>query len=312
MVQEVKRRVPNDSPSRSLRALASFDYEFATSESLQQLLLEIFDSPDYRPPVFPNVALELAELTKKPNASYDDVVAVLQNDPLIVAKVLKVAQSSLYGGPLQSLQNAVQRLGINTLRDIVWQVATGMRLFQARGYTPLLERLRTHSVFTAYAARMIATRSGLAAEHAFLCGLLHDMGTCGVLIALSEAGKQPPPLTALLVAVDEIHERAGATIARLWRLAPEIVGALEYHHRYDPDMRDVPVLSAVICVAESLAEQQGYGVSTPNLSGSRAVRFDTQLPLRVENALKRLRLQDKKDDLERRAQDLAQQLKALM
>ena len=286
------------------------NYEFATSEELQKLLLSLFESPDYRPPVLPDVALELSELTKKPNASYDEVIAVLQNDPLIVAKVLKIAQSSLYGGRLQSLHAAVQRLGINTLRDIVWQVAAGPRLFNARSYMPIMERVRAHSVFTAYAARMIAARAGLAAQHAFLCGLLHDMGIAGTLISLAEAGAQAPPLTTLLVTIDAVHERAGASISKAWSLAPELVSAIEHHHRYHPEIAEVPVLSAVICVADQLAEQQGLGVSAPSAGGSRNVRFDCQTPARLELALKRLRLLGKEEDLAARAQEIADQLKS--
>jgi hypothetical protein len=134
-----------------------------------------------------------------------------------------------------------------------------------------------------------------------------------VLIALAETGRDAPPLTTLLAAVDGIHEQAGAMVSKLWQLAPEISAAIEYHHRYDPDIPDIPVLSAVICVAESLADQQGYGVSAANgPTGSRNVRFDTQLPLRVEHALKRLRLQNKQEDLARRAQELAEQLKEVI
>jgi putative nucleotidyltransferase with HDIG domain len=204
----------------------------------------------------------------------------------------------------------VQRLGINTLRDIVWQVAAGPRLFNARSYMPIMHRVRAHSVFTAYAARMIAGRAGLAAHHAFLCGLLHDMGIAGTLIALAEAGAQAPPLTTLLVTVDAVHERAGATISKAWNLAPEIVAAVEHHHRYHPEVAEVPVLSAVICVADHLAEQQGLGVSAPSISGSRNVRFDVQTPTRLELSLKRLRLLGKEDDLTARAQELAEQLKS--
>jgi putative nucleotidyltransferase with HDIG domain len=257
----------------------------------------------------PSVALEIAALTKKPNASYDEVVSVLQNDPLIVANVVKVAQSSLYGGRLQSLHNAVQRLGINTLRDIVWHIAAGQRLFTVQRYAPIMERLRAHSIFTAYAARIIASRTGLAAEHAFLCGLLHDMGTAGTLIALAEAGAQAPPLTNLSVAIDAVHAHAGAAIAKIWQLAPEIVAAVEHHHHYQPDSAEVPVLSAVICVADNLAEQHGFGVSASSISGSRNVRFDCQGSEHVELSLKRLRLQGKQDDIERRIQELAVQLK---
>ena len=284
-------------------------YELASSEELAELLLEVFQAPDYRPPVLPSVALEIAALTKKPNASYEEVVAVLQNDPLIVASVVKLAQSSLYGGRLQSLHNAVQRLGMNTLRDIVWQVAAGQRLFNVQRYAPLMERLRAHSIFTAYAARIIASRAGLAAEHAFLCGLLHDMGTAGTLIALAEVGAQAPPLTNLLMAIDTVHAQAGATIARIWQLAPEIVSAIEHHHRFQPDVADIPVLCAVICVAEHLAEQHGFGVSALSATGSRIVKLDSQNLTELELARKRLRLQGKQDDLERRMRELAEQLK---
>jgi len=292
---------------------ATPSYEFATSDELQQLLSGMFESPDYKPPVLPSVALELAELTKKPNASYDEVVSVLQNDPLLVASVMKIAQSSLFGGRLQSLQNAVQRLGINTLRDIVWQVAAGVRLFSVQSYAPIMQRLRMHSIFTAYAARMIATRAGLAAEHSFLCGLLHDMGITGTLLALGNSGPHSaPPLTTLLAAIDGVHEQAGASIGRLWQLAPEIVAAIEYHHRYHPDVPDVPVLSAVICVAENLAEAQGFGVSAPSVSGSRSVRFDTQGSTQLEHSLKRLRLHGKQDDLAKRGEELAAQLRGIL
>ncbi|HET8935650.1 MAG TPA: HDOD domain-containing protein [Polyangiales bacterium] len=286
--------------------------EFATSDDLQKLLVEIFESPEYRPPVFPNVALEVAALTRRPNASIEEFVAALQKDPLIVASVLKLAQSALYGSRPQSLQNALQRLGMNTLRDIVWQVAASQRLFNVQGYMPLMNRVRTHSIYCAHASRMIAIRAGLAAEHAFLCGLLHDMGISGTLIALAEAGNPPPPLTMLMTAIDAVHERAGEAMASMWRLAPEIGGAIRYHHQYEPDVAHVPVLSAVICVADDLAEQNGYGVSVTSSAGSRNVRFDVQAPFRLEHALKRLRLQNKLDDLASRGKELAEQLRPLM
>lgn len=283
-------------------------YELASSEELAELLLDVFQAPDYRPPVLPSVALEIAALTKKPNASYEEVVAVLQNDPLIVASVLKLAQSSLYGGRLQSLYNAVQRLGMNTLRDIVWQVAAGQRLFTVHRYAPLMERLRAHSIFTAYAARIIASRTGLAAEHAFLCGLLHDMGTAGTLIALAEVGAQAPPLTNLLIAMDSVHAQAGAAIAKLWGLAPEIVSAIEHHHHFKPEAPEIPVLCAVICVADHLAEQYGFGVSAQSVTGSRVVKLDAQNAPELELARTRLRLHGKEEDLDRRMRELAEQI----
>ena len=135
--------------------------ELADTAELQQRLLSIFRSPQYKPPVLPNIALELTDLSRKPHVSYDDVVKVVEKDPMIVASVLKLAQSPLYGGrlPVQSLKDALNRLGINMLRDLVWQVVVNMRLFRVQKYTSVMERLQTHATFTAYAARIVASRS---------------------------------------------------------------------------------------------------------------------------------------------------------
>jgi HD-like signal output (HDOD) protein len=60
-----------------------------TPQALQQTLVEIFQSPNYRPPVLPRVARQLTALTRQSSVSYDEVVNVLQKDPMIAASVLK-------------------------------------------------------------------------------------------------------------------------------------------------------------------------------------------------------------------------------
>jgi len=279
-------------------------FELAKPAELQQQLLRIFRSPNYRPPVLPNVAIELTELTRKSTASYDEVVSALQKDPLIVAGVLKVAQSPMYGGrlPVQSLKEAIQRLGINTLRDIVWQVVAGMRLFRVKGYTSFMERLQAHSVFTANIARTVATRAGVAAEHAFLCGLLHDVGISGTLIALSEESKAPA-IDLLLAAIDGMHEQAGGQMGKLWGLAPEIVAVIERHH-FAGDPSQMSALIAILSVAEQFADDHGFGIVAPD----GALRLDRQPEGRFEQALARLKLVNKLPELRERAQELAERL----
>jgi putative nucleotidyltransferase with HDIG domain len=238
------------------------ELELANPQELQQRLLSIFRSPHYKPPVLPNVALELTDLSRKAHVSYDDVIKVVEKDPLIVASVLKLAQSPLYGGrlPVQSLKDALNRLGINMLRDMVWQVVMGMRLFRVRNYQSSMERLQVHATFTAYAARIVASRAGIAAEHAFLCGLLHDVGWCGTLIALSENVKNPPEPKTLFAAVDKMHMEAGAAMATFWGLSSEIVQVIKHHHDLSRDKKPVSVLVPVLVVAEHLADEFGYAI----------------------------------------------------
>ena len=303
-----RRTAKKSSPEYGLgsHSIESGPLDIVKPQDLQQTLLQIFRAPSYRPPVLPSVALELTELTRKTSVSYDEVVSVLQKDPLIVAGVLKVAQSPMYGGrlPVQSLKEAIQRLGINTLRDIVWQVVTGMRLFRVKGYTAIMERVQAHSLFTAYMARLVAARAGVAGEHAFLCGLLHDVGISGTLIALSEAEKQLPDVNDLLAAIDGMHDQAGSLMAKLWGLSAELAKVVQYHHQPSAEADRAPVLVAVLCVAEHFADVCGHGILPPEaLPG-----LDRYFEGRYEAALARLRLTRKESELGERAREIAARL----
>jgi putative nucleotidyltransferase with HDIG domain len=300
-----RQTVTKHSPEygRGAHEIETHAYELASPRELQQMLLTIFKSPKYRPPVLPSVAIELSDLTRKATVSYDDVVQVLQQDPLI--GVLKVAQSPIYGGrsPVQSLKEAIQRLGINTLRDIVWQVVAGMRLFRVKGYTGIMERLQAHSVFTACMARAIAARAGIAAEHAFLCGLLHDVGISGTLIALVEGEKNLPELSTLLAAIDGMHAQAGGMIAKLWGLSPAIEKAIEQHHPSSSEIARAPALASVLCVAEHFADEVGLSVVDP-----QSELFDRHAPDAFEQALARLKLAPKQNELRAQAAQLAKDM----
>jgi HD-like signal output (HDOD) protein len=59
-------------------------------------LLRLFASPSYRPPLLPAVALEIMQLSRRPSATFEEVVAILEHDPILAAKVLSIAQSVFY------------------------------------------------------------------------------------------------------------------------------------------------------------------------------------------------------------------------
>ena len=280
---------------------------------LRHKLLTFFRSPTYKPPVLPNIALELTDLTRRNNVSYEDVVHVVEKDPLIVASVLKLAQSPLYGGrlPVHSLKDALSRVGINTLRDMVWQVVVTMRVFRARSYTSSIEQLQSHSVCTAYAARIVAARAGVAAEHAFLCGLLHDVGWSGALVAISDNEKNPPDLATVFAAIDKIHAEAGRAMASLWGLAPEIVTVIGQHHDLVADHKPSSPLVPVLCVAEQLAAEFGFGVGLAvGPAPGEDPSVDQQVIGSFEQAVKLLKIEDKLDAIRLLVEEAADRLRS--
>lgn len=255
------------------------------------------------------MALQLTQLARKPNVAYDELVRTIEHDPLLVANLLKMAQSPIYGGRsrVKSLRDGLQRLGINTLRDITWQVVLGMRVFRSSDYAPMMERVQRHSVFTGYAARLVAGHANAPGDHAFLCGLLHDVGWSGALMVASEQMPKPSNDDELFMAIDRIHAETCQSMTALWGLAPEIVEAVGRHHDREINASSLPTMVSVLCIAESLADQHGFGLEAASEEGER-LGLDEHLVGRVEHAAEVLSLTTKLALLRDEAARIAERL----
>lgn len=248
---------------RGVAAIAFDDDVLIDEEALKERLLEVFRKPGYEPPELPATAQQVLSLSQKPDVEVEEIVRVLENDEMLAARVLRVAGSSAYAGAMKidSLYSAVMRLGLGTLRDLVLQVAMNLRVFRCEAYTAPMERLRLHSQATAHLARTVCKYTSAPAEFAFLCGLLHDVGFAGLLLALGDVPKKkaPPDLAVLWPAIDAAHTEAGAAMAKLWDFPAELPFVLDAHHRVEIEGYPHP-LAAAVCLADHLASQLGYGL----------------------------------------------------
>lgn len=254
-------------------------------------LLRLFASDAYRPPVLPRVALRIVELSQRPDVTFDEVVALLEQDPMLAAKVLSIAESAVHAprSPILSLRQGAVRLGLSALRDLVMEAALKLRVFRVPGYEPLMERLAAHSTATAHLMRLTCAAAGIDAEYAFLCGLLHDVGIAACLLALSDdprAGPTPPDeVEAVLRGV---HEAASGLLARLWGLPPVIQRLVGSHHQLEFGGKPHPVNAALI-VAEALACERGAGMA-PAPGAGAAEDLDANPPALLEAACAALSL----------------------
>lgn len=248
--------------------------------ALERRLLEVFSSPEYRPPVLPAVALQLMDLSRRPDTGADEVVRLLESDPMLAAHTLRLCRSAFYRTrePVHSLKQAVVSLGLSTLRDLVLQAALEQRLFRAPVYSDVLARLARHSQGTAVAARILCRYTALADEYAFLCGLLHDVGLAALLIALGEGalGEAPVDSEALWPALDRVHGHASARLGALWELPEDIQRVIGHHHQ--PRIEGmVHPLAAAVCLAEHEALEAGWVVldgGAPGPGGLFGAGFD--------------------------------------
>jgi putative nucleotidyltransferase with HDIG domain len=242
--------------------LSDDDLAEARGPDFKGELQRLFSSPAYQPPALPVVALKVMELSRRPKVEFDEVVAVLEQDPMLVAKVMTRIQSAFYATqtPVRTLKQAVVRLGIGGLRDLVLEVAMNLRVFKAASHAQPMNLLRRHSLVTAHCARIVGRYTPVEGEYAFLCGLLHDVGIAAVLVALSEGKLEVPDPVVLWKTVEETHEEVSAMVATLWKLPEEIKLVLANHHRLLIGGYVHPMI-AVLTVAHALAEPLGGGMA---------------------------------------------------
>jgi putative nucleotidyltransferase with HDIG domain len=228
-------------------------------------LKRTFSSPSYKPPLLPAVALEVMQLSQRPNIPFEEVVRVLSRDPVLAGRVLSLAQTAAYAGrsPIQTLPQAVVRLGLKTMRDVVLEASLHLKVFRVPGFEAPVQRLARHSVAVAHVMRAVCRRIRVESEFAFLVGLLHDVGFAASYLALAESPSlRGLPIEPLAPVLDAVHEEASGLLTRLWKLPEAIHQVVACHHDVMVDGKAEP-LNAALIVAEQLAWEAGAGVEPP-------------------------------------------------
>ncbi|MEM9067681.1 MAG: HDOD domain-containing protein [Myxococcota bacterium] len=246
---------------RGEHTIAGADAEaLETVVTIRKRLQQVLADPGYKPPMLPQVALEVHELSKQPTVDLDAVIDLISQDAVLATQVLRRAQSSVYATrvPPRSLEDAVRRLGLANIRDVVWEVALGMRVFRCKPYRKAMEELRAHSVATARCAKAIASYTSVGEDYAFLAGLLHDVGLAAMLMILGE-DRKPLPLKSIANDLFDIHEQATETVGQLWELPADLTLVLSHHHHPNIGGYDHPLI-AILCVAEEIAKQLSRGL----------------------------------------------------
>jgi HD-like signal output (HDOD) protein len=233
---------------------------------LTERIGNLFSSPSYQPPWLPSVAIELLDVALYPDIDLKRISRLIARDPMLAGHVMRRVQSPFYAGrvPITDLNQAIFRLGLINIRDIVLEAALNMRVFTTPSYVHAMERVRRHSVATAHVAKLLAKPTGGDPHALFLLGLLHDIGIAAGLIAIDEMFEQAerPPVNHIWSAIETIHESAGTLLARIWDLPGDLPTAIGGHHHFQTGG---PTNSAVatLHIAEAIATRLGRGVTPP-------------------------------------------------
>lgn len=234
------------------------------SPELSQKLAAAVD----RMPAFPQSVQKILELTRDVNCSPKDLVQVIDKDPVVTVKVLRVVNSAYYSLPKQitSINHAVVYLGFNTIKNLALSIAAiGMLPAEnAAGFDG--QQYLLHSLATAGIAKQLALQVDDADPmDCFIAGLLHDFGKVVFAQfmpnefrkALEQSRERKTPLhLALREIIGADHAVVGAMLVEKWRFAPSLIETIQY--QFATDLKDTDMIACVFA-ANQISKKLNFG-----------------------------------------------------
>jgi HD-like signal output (HDOD) protein len=221
-------------------------------------------------PSVPHIITEVSQMLDSDRTSAADLCRVISQDQGIVAKILAVANSPLYGLPrrVSTIEFAVVIIGFEHIKNILVALSL-VEAFKAKSTLNWDQNgYWVHSLLTATAAKRIADdlrypKSG----EVFTAGLLHDLGLVITnrhlnsefkkIIKLVDA-EQMRYYNAESTVLGFTHEDIGEFLLQKWNFPPYISEAVLYHHT--PSLAEKgKVLASLVHLADYMTQRLGIG-----------------------------------------------------
>jgi len=194
-------------------------------------------------PSLPQLYTKLDETINHPRSSIADIAKVLSEDQGLAARILKLANSPLFGyfSRIDTITQAVTIIGIQQVRDLALAISV-MGLFKNVPEDLVsMNRFWQHSIGCALASRALASSlRETNLERFFVAGILHDIGRLVLFMRLPELCREIVDIACRdqrnlnEVEREQIgfdHGDLGGALLRLWKLPSRVVEPVEFHHR---------------------------------------------------------------------------------
>ncbi|MFA6062304.1 MAG: HDOD domain-containing protein [Gallionella sp.] len=263
-------------------------------------------------PGMPAIAQKLLSLALDTDDGEAQLLKLIEQDPLISAKVIGLANSPMFGSSrkVNSVSDATMLLGLTRVKSVAIGIATMSAVTRIPEGLLKANDLWQHSMAVAMVMRTLAkalpARNRPLDDHIFLAGLVHDIGFMALSYLNTEASdalhtalQAQPERTITDIELELIgitHSEIGARLARHWDLPEEIIAIIRYHHT--PDEKDAEAgqpLVKLLHIAERLLGDLGISEHTAqpvsdeewltlDISPEKAQEIIAQIPSIAEQA----------------------------
>ena len=226
---------------------------------------------------YAGIIAEIETHLNDPNSTLANLAEVIEKDPDLTARLLKLGNSSFFGFPnrLETVAEAISLIGIQQVQDLLLASCVVEIFHGISEDLANMESFWKHCLACGIGARTLAiVRQLPKAEKFFVAGLLHDLGR---LVLFSRAPEKAMEVFTLyqdkrmLLREAEVtvlgfdHAQIGEEMMRVWQYPASLARAVGCHHS---------PMSAGVCQLESsvvhLADYLVHAMQMGN-SGERYV-----------------------------------------
>lgn len=250
-----------------MTALLSKDQVIQRLESIEDL------------PSLPLVITKLNQVIQNVDSSASDVATVMEEDPAIMARVLKLVNSSFYsnvsGEAITNVKHAIVRLGYDAVRNIA--LTTSVFSIFKEDHEKLFDRKEfwKYCICTGLIANTLYEISELSPgmipkDSVTLAGLLHDIGK--IILEqffyeefskiLEESHDHDTPLLDVeKQMIGMTHTEIGTWLAKKWNLNEDLVACIEYYPNPEKAPEEFRPLVNLVHIADYIANFKPLGQS---------------------------------------------------
>jgi len=199
------------------------------SDQLAFQLYEDLRSNNLLLPSLPDVAVLVGRTINEEHADANHVARVIENDPVMATKLIKVANSARYAGraAISNLPDAITRVGLSTTHSLVVTFAL-RELFRCT--SPTLNRIMKNqwdeARQLAAICHVLASRCGnLHPETALLAGLVHNIGSVAVVAHARDYPGLTDNAEVLSEVIETLRSSLGKMILTYWDFPQSLIEA---------------------------------------------------------------------------------------
>src|ERR1700723_1502486 len=216
-------------------------------------------------PCFPDVVIRISEALADPNTSSDRVVPFVGAEPRLAARVLQTANSAAFnssGKPLTDLRSAITRLGHQMVQSTAMSYAIQNMKNEAslRSIARPLTELWNRSIAVASICKLLAMRTKVPSDEAFLTGLVHGIGNLYIMARAASAANTLGGQQSWMELIGGWQASIGQAVLQSWGFAEELCeavgdqGDLDRRSRHEARLGDILIAGLIVADAQKTTE----------------------------------------------------------